>query len=121
MERKITTSYESSIRGWRLGPVRCFRVLIDQLRILIDLVFGYDYFISYSHSDGANYPRTVWKCWGSEPFSTHGFIYRGRICRRPIAPGATLLIVKPISPSSTASVSASGTKRLLRSRMPPAT
>jgi hypothetical protein len=42
-----------------VGPVRWFRILIDPLSTLIDLVFGYDYFISYSHSDGANYPTKL--------------------------------------------------------------
>src|SRR5208282_1531213 len=50
---------EGSIQERRLGPVHWFRILIDQLRTLIDLVFGYDYFISYSHSDGANYPTKL--------------------------------------------------------------
>jgi hypothetical protein len=77
MERKITTSYESSIRGRRLGPVHWFNILVEQLRTLIDLVFGYDYFISYSHRDGANYPTQFadrLENSGTEPFSTIGFI-----------------------------------------------
>jgi hypothetical protein len=39
--------------------VHWFRILIDQLRTLVDLIFGYDYFISYSRSDGANYPTKL--------------------------------------------------------------
>jgi hypothetical protein len=50
---------EGSIEERRWGQVHSFRILIDQLRTLVDLVFGYDYFISYSHSDGANYPTRL--------------------------------------------------------------
>src|SRR5258708_1786580 len=59
MKRNNHTASEGSIHQRRSGPVNWFRTLIDQLRTLIDLVFGYDYFISYSHSDGANYPTKL--------------------------------------------------------------
>lgn len=30
------------------------------LRTAVDYVFGYDYFISYGHRDGKNYPSRLW-------------------------------------------------------------
>lgn len=36
-----------------------FKSFGERIRLLVDLIFGYDFFISYAHADGMQYPRVL--------------------------------------------------------------
>src|SRR5690349_9841652 len=47
---------ERAFDSSRLQPMRRLR---DGLRQVVDLAFGYDFFISYKHDDGGTYPSEL--------------------------------------------------------------